>query len=137
MDHSPEPWKPFWCNFILDEDRKHSCCGYTNGYGDVIHLTDSREECGHVVDLVDMRRICACVNACEGIPDEALEALHSGDKPSSDEHWYQHDDDGKVLLDPKTRKPLLTDFGRGVCEGVLIRRRLFSLEVLHRGGFSP
>lgn len=72
--HSPEPWKPYICDFVGSLD-KGQCCGYEDGCGNIFHHTDSVYECGHTVDLEDMRRACACVNACRHLSTDYLEWL--------------------------------------------------------------
>jgi len=74
-NHSPEPWKPYFCDFITEEERRSYCCGYVDGSGGIDNLSDAHDECHHIVDLVDMQRICACVNAFVGVPIELIEAV--------------------------------------------------------------
>jgi hypothetical protein len=55
-DHSPEPWR------IDEQNRVTDATGHIVMFGEL--------DC---IEAGDPRRIVACVNACAGIPTEALE----------------------------------------------------------------
>ncbi len=68
MKHSPEPWKPYRCDFWSERIAVEECCGFEYGDGSMAHYCDC-EGCAHDVSLADTERACACVNAMTGIED--------------------------------------------------------------------
>lgn len=62
MKHSSEPW-------LAAEDISNSKPGLLFVYSDTVHGNIALD-----VNLPDAQRIVACVNACQGIPNELLES---------------------------------------------------------------
>ena len=120
--HTPGPW-------AVDEDGVVYRAGFRHGY--IKLATAWREDawCGADGDdesRANARRIVACVNACEGVPIEVLEAQQAGGLPwnvadqidkrvERDEllavlreayNAFAHDDDGPVWSDSLIAKTL-------------------------------
>ena len=72
QQHTPEPWRVFshsWSNTsVLADGFDHAICGL-----DINHATEESQESDEALMGANARRIVACVNACAGIPTEALE----------------------------------------------------------------
>lgn len=85
MNHTPEPWEP-WA--IIEDGGEANVFHVRAGRRWIIAFRQNGEMMPEE-QRANIRRIAACVNACAGIPTEALEGAHLVHISEDDDPLYE------------------------------------------------